>query len=130
MKKQVEMMHEFNKAFGDFDQTNPNLDIPEKYKLLRIKLMKSELDEIELAIKNNDLPNLAQEIGDLLYCLIGTATTFGLGEKLEEIYAEIHRANFSKLWPDGTPHLTPEGKVLKPETYTKPDMEKVLDISE
>ncbi len=119
-------MKEFNRAFGDFEQNTPNLDIPEKYKILRVKLMQSELDEVRQAIENNDLENLAQEIGDLLYTVIGTATTFGLGDKLEEIFAEIRRSNMSKIWPDGKPHLTPEGKAIKPDTYVKPDLAKVI----
>lgn len=127
MKKQIQQMHEFNKAFNDYEQETPNINIPEKYKELRKKLLREEVEEVAKAIDTNDLPNLGQELGDLLYVLVGTATTFGLAHKLESIFDEIHRSNMSKLGPEGRPVVDEKGKAIKSENYKKADIRKVLE---
>ncbi len=63
---------------------------------LRIDLMREELNEIEEAIKNKDLPNLCKEIQDLKYVVNGTILAFGLGGMDSEAFKEVHRSNMSK----------------------------------
>lgn len=65
---------------------------------------------------------LTKELADLMYVTIGTAITFGL--PLEEVFAEVHRSNMSKLGEDGKPIYREDGKVLKGPNYKEPDLEK------
>lgn len=35
---------------------------------------------------------------------------------------EVNRANMAKVWPDGTMHRDANGKIVKPEGWTPPDL--------
>lgn len=39
---------------------------------------------------------------------------------------EVHRSNMTKLGPDGKPIINAAGRVMKPEGYSKPDLERFL----
>lgn len=47
---------------------------------------------------------------------------------LDVLLEEVHRANMSKLGPDGKPIYRADGKVLKPKGWTAPDVAGVLGI--
>lgn len=63
---------------------------------LRINLLREELNELEEAIANNDLVEAADAFADLQYVLSGAILEFGLGEKFNAIFNEVHRSNMSK----------------------------------
>ena len=50
----------------------------------------------------------------------------GLPDDWEELFAEVHRSNMSKLGPDGKPILREDGKILKPEDFSPPDLEPIV----
>jgi len=64
--------------------------------------------------------HIAKELADLLYVVYGTAEELGI--PLQEVFTEVHKSNMSKVWPDGTVHYNQIGKVLKPDTYSPPDL--------
>lgn len=68
---------------------------------------------------------LAKELADLLYVVYGTAEELGI--PLEEVFKTVHESNMSKVWPDGEVHYNEFGKVLKPNTYVKPDLSFIHD---
>ncbi len=72
-----------------------------------------------------DKKKLTKELADLMYVVIGTATTFGL--PLEEVFAEVHKSNMSKLGPDGKPIYREDGKVLKGPNYKEPDLDQFFE---
>jgi NTP pyrophosphatase (non-canonical NTP hydrolase) len=78
--------------------------------------------EIEIPINKS---KLTKELADLMYVVIGTAVTFGL--PLEEVFAEVHRSNMSKLGADGKPIYREDGKVLKGPNYFEPNLEGLFD---
>lgn len=61
-----------------------------------------------------------QELADLAYVVQGTAEQLSID--LDRATAEVHRANMSKLGPDGKPLRRDDGKVLKGPNYQPPDM--------
>lgn len=67
---------------------------------------------------------VAKELADLLYVVYGTAEE--LGFQLEDIFARVHKSNMSKVWDDGTVHYNEFGKVLKPPTYSPPDLSDLI----
>lgn len=71
-----------------------------------------------------DLVGAADALGDLVYVIYGMAHECGI--PLPEVIAEIHRANLSKLGPDGAPVHRADGKVLKGASYRPPDIAGVL----
>jgi len=71
--------------------------IPAKQRCdLRISLIAEELKELQEAIDNNDLVEVADAFCDLQYVLSGAILEFGLGEKFAELFNEVHRSNMSK----------------------------------
>lgn len=95
----------------------------DKERQLRIKLLKEEFDEYIDGEENNDIVEIADALGDMMYIILGTAVSYGL--PLEEIFNEIHNSNMSKL-ENGKPIFREDGKVLKGSNYFKPDIKKYL----
>lgn len=129
MKNEVEMVKEFHTAFGGHIEPSPNVNIPESVKMLRTKLLTEEFQELQDAQANNDLTEIVDAIGDILYVVIGTAISYGVADKLPEIFAEIHKSNMTKLWPDGKPHHSEIGKMLKGPNFKPPDFKGIIDVA-
>jgi predicted HAD superfamily Cof-like phosphohydrolase len=88
--------------------------------------MKEENEEYLEAAQNNDLIEIADALGDMLYILCGTIIEHGLQHKIEAVFDEIQRSNMSKLDPDGKPIYREDGKVMKGPNYFKPDFSKII----
>lgn len=41
-----------------------------------------------------------------------------------DVFNEIHRSNMTKLEPDGKVRRREDGKILKPETYERPNLKQ------
>ncbi|WP_298999404.1 nucleoside triphosphate pyrophosphohydrolase family protein [uncultured Tenacibaculum sp.] len=127
MKKRIAAVHEFHTAFGLGINNEPTANISEERNLLRYNLMKEENEEYLEAAQNNDLVEVADALGDMLYILCGTIIEHGMQHKIEEVFNEIQRSNMSKLGEDGKPIYREDGKVLKGPNYFKPNIKEVLD---
>lgn len=93
---------------------------------LRHDLMAEELTEYLEACKACDLVEVADAITDMLYVLVGTALSHGInGDTLTELFGEVHRSNMSKL-TGGQLIRSDTGKILKPDTYSPPDLWPIL----
>ena len=125
MKHQIDSVAEFHKVFDNTDKDSPGLINPDTYQL-RYNLMLEEVDEYYQACYDNDLPGIADALGDQLYILCGTILKHGLQHKIEEVFNEIHASNMSKLGEDGKPIYREDGKVLKGPGYFKPNITAVL----
>lgn len=126
MQKQIKQVLEFHNGFELEYNTSPIAAISEKHKLLRFNLMKEENNEYFEAIQNNDIIEIADALGDMLYILCGTILAHGLQDKMEAVFDEIHRSNMSKLDTNGKPIYRDDGKVLKGIDYFKPNIEGIL----
>ncbi|MEZ4778322.1 MAG: nucleoside triphosphate pyrophosphohydrolase family protein [Flavobacteriaceae bacterium] len=127
MKNKIAAVHEFHTAFGLGIKNTPTADLGEDKNLLRYKLMREENEEYLEAANNNDLVEVADALGDMLYILCGTIIEHGLQHKIEAVFEEIQRSNMSKLGADGKPIYREDGKVLKGPNYFKPNIEAILD---
>jgi predicted HAD superfamily Cof-like phosphohydrolase len=126
MQKQIQSVHEFHSAFGLGINNEPTGDLGESKNRLRFNLMKEENEEYLEAVQNNDIVEIADALGDMLYILCGTILEHGLQHKIEEVFDEIQRSNMSKLGEDGKPIYREDGKVLKGPNYFKPNFEAIL----
>ncbi|HMP29027.1 MAG TPA: nucleoside triphosphate pyrophosphohydrolase family protein [Saprospiraceae bacterium] len=63
---------------------------------LRYALLAEELKELEEAIENNDLIEVADALADLQYVLSGAILEFGLAKNFSQLFSEVHRSNMSK----------------------------------
>ncbi|HET8837619.1 MAG TPA: nucleoside triphosphate pyrophosphohydrolase family protein [Flavobacteriaceae bacterium] len=128
MKKCINCVTEFHEAFGLGKNETPMADLGKAKNKLRFDLMKEENEEYLEAANNNDLVEVADALGDMLYILCGTIIEHGMQHKIEKVFAEIQRSNMSKLDEDGKPIYREDGKVLKGPDYFKPDIEGVLKL--
>lgn len=128
MQKQIKAVHEFHSAFGLGINSRPTGDLGENKNMLRFNLMKEENEEYLEAVQNNDIVEIADALGDMLYILCGTILEHGLQHKIEAVFDEIQRSNMSKLGQDGKPIYREDGKVLKGPNYFKPNFEEILEL--
>jgi len=63
---------------------------------LRVSLLAEELKELQEAIAQNDLVEVADALCDLQYVLAGAVLEFGLGESFGALFDEVQRSNMSK----------------------------------
>lgn len=126
MKDKIEAVKTFHTAFKIGYLETPKADLGTAKNQLRYNLMKEENEEYLEAANANDLVEVADALGDMLYILCGTIIEHGLQHKIEEVFDEIQRSNMSKLDANGEPIYREDGKVLKGENYFKPNIEAVL----
>lgn len=88
-------------------------------------LIGEEFDELVNAMADGDLEGIADGCADLLYVVFGTALAFGI--PIDAVFAEVHRSNMSKKFPDGTFHTNDAGKVIKPPDFTPPNLVPILE---
>lgn len=126
MQKQINAVKDFHKAFKIGYSEKPIANLGESKNNLRYNLMKEENEEYLEAVQNNDLTEIADALGDMMYILCGTILEHGLQYKMEEVFDEIQRSNMSKLDENGNPIYREDGKVMKGPNYFKPDFSKIL----
>ena len=127
MINKLKAVQEFHESFGLGIQHKPIAKLDEDKLKLRFDLMAEENEEYLLAAKNNDLAEVADALGDMLYILCGTILEHGMQYKIEEVFNEIQRSNMSKLGEDGNPIYREDGKVLKGPNYFKPNIAAIIE---
>ena len=86
---------EFHKTFKHPIQSTPV--IPSKQRCdLRVSLLLEEMKELQEAINDNDLVEVADALCDIQYVLAGAILELGLGDKFKQLFDEVHRSNMSK----------------------------------
>jgi len=86
---------EFHKTFQHPILEEPTIPSEKRCKL-RVALIAEELKELEEAIADNDLVEVADALCDIQYVLSGAVLEFGLGDKFRELFDEVQRSNMSK----------------------------------
>ncbi|UCD62250.1 MAG: nucleoside triphosphate pyrophosphohydrolase family protein [Flavobacteriaceae bacterium] len=127
MKKKIASVELFHRSFGLGVSHSMKADLGAAKNKLRYNLMDEENKEYFEAAQNNDLAEVADALGDMLYILCGTILEHGMQHKIEEVFEEIQRSNMSKLGKDGKPIYREDGKVLKGPEYFKPNIQAILD---
>jgi predicted HAD superfamily Cof-like phosphohydrolase len=113
----------FMKTFGQEVKIKPSFS-SDKINKLRIELIKEELEELQEAMKNNDLLEVADALTDILYVTYGAGHAFGID--LDKCFDEVQNSNMSKLGENGEPIYNESGKVMKGPNYFKPDLSKFV----
>ena len=113
----------FMETFGQ--EIKDKTEFPnEKIVQLRYDLIKEELDELNQAINDRDMKEVADALTDILYVTYGAGHAFGID--LDKCFDEVQQSNMSKLGSDGKPIYNESGKVMKGPNYFKPDINKFL----
>ncbi|WP_179020453.1 nucleoside triphosphate pyrophosphohydrolase family protein [Winogradskyella forsetii] len=127
MQDKINAVKAFHTAFKIGYRETPKADLGLEKNMLRYKLMREENEEYLEAANDNDLVEVADALGDMLYILCGTIIEHGMQHKIEEVFEEIQRSNMSKLGADGEPIYREDGKVLKGPNYFKPHIKEILE---
>lgn len=127
MQDKIDKVKQFHEVFLIGNEEAPVSDIGADTYLLRHRLMHEENEEYLDACKNNDLVEIADALGDLLYIWCGSVLKHGLQDVMGEIFDEIQRSNMSKLDKDGKPIFREDGKVMKSDQYFKPNIKSILE---
>ncbi len=151
--KSLTSVAEFHKTFK-----HPILEKPtipdEKRCQLRVALIAEELKELEEAIADKDIVEIADALCDIQYVLSGAVLEFGLADKFSALFDEVQRSNMSKACKTieeaeatvkyyseerNTPcfyekqdglylvYRTEDRKTLKSVEYSPADLKKVLE---
>ena len=84
MNKKLKAVQDFHEAFGLGVNHEPIANLSEEKIQLRFNLMAEENEEYLEAAKNDDLIEVADALGDMLYILCGTILEHGMQYKIEE----------------------------------------------
>lgn len=91
----LNLVAEFHKTFKHPILAKPGIP-PEDRCKLRVALIAEELKELEVAILQKDIVEIADALSDIQYVLSGAILEFGLGEKFNALFEEVQRSNMSK----------------------------------
>jgi predicted HAD superfamily Cof-like phosphohydrolase len=133
---------EFHTAFGHPVRWAPEVPPLEERKL-RVKLILEEVFEFikasgfELIVNDQHIRKMALDeaytpdeidvadaLADIKYVTEGAALCWGI--PMQACFLEVHRSNMAKLGPDGRPILREDGKILKPEGWSPPNLGPVI----
>jgi predicted HAD superfamily Cof-like phosphohydrolase len=145
---------EFHRTFKAPVLETPQIPSADRCKL-RVSLIAEELRELQEAIDNQDLVEVADALCDIQYVLSGAVLEFGLGDKFVDLFNEVQRSNMSKACStyeeaeatvnhyakkDGTEaeivqdgdkflvYRTTDNKVLKSVKYSPADLKGILGV--
>ena len=86
---------EFHKTFQHPILEKPT--IPDETRCqLRVSLIAEELKELEHAIAEHNIVEIADALCDIQYVLSGAVLEFGLADRFKALFDEVQRSNMSK----------------------------------
>jgi bifunctional DNA-binding transcriptional regulator/antitoxin component of YhaV-PrlF toxin-antitoxin module len=91
---------------------------------LYIDLIDEEFKELCDGFIRRHIGDIADGGADLVWVVQGLFTTLGID--FNKVWEEVRASNMSKVSDNGKIKKRADGKILKPESYFKPDIEKVL----
>jgi len=122
LSKEFHDVYVFNKKFDLLIGDGPGHLSIEKMRE-RVSFMQEELDELRRAALNNDLPEQADALVDIVYVALGTVIMLGL--PWLDLWDEVQRANMTKV--RGTTKRGNKVDVTKPEGWRAPEHAAILD---
>lgn len=86
---------EFHRTFKHPIEPDPIIPDETRCKL-RVSLLAEEVKELEKAIADRDLTEIADALCDIQYVLSGAVLEFGMAKKFKALFEEVQRSNMSK----------------------------------
>ena len=94
---------------------------------LYMNLISEEYQETLSAFNSNDMIEVADGLADMVWVIMGMCNSCGID--FDSVWQEVKLSNMSKF-PDGKAIKNEHGKIMKPESYFKPNIKKVLGLEE
>lgn len=116
---------EFMTAADQYVGKTPHLNEDnEKQAQLYIELIDEEFRELCDGFIRRHIGDIADGGADLVWVVKGLFATLGIN--FDQVWEEVRASNMSKVSEGGKIKKRADGKILKPDTYFKPDIQKVL----
>jgi len=93
--KSLSSVAAFHRTFKHPILNQPEIPTEDRCRL-RVSLIAEELRELEEAIQDRDLVEIADALCDIQYVLSGAVLEFGLGNIFNDLFEEVQRSNMSK----------------------------------
>ena len=106
-------------------QISSDLNLKNDQTQLYMNLIKEEFEETAKAFNDEDPIELADGLADMVWVIMGMCNSAGID--FDKIWEEVKSSNMSKF-VDGKFIKNDAGKILKPETYFKPNIKKALGL--
>jgi len=106
-------------------QVSSELKRIEDQEALYMNLITEEYKETLQAFQQRDIIELADGLADMVWVIMGLCNSVGID--FEKVWEEVRSSNMSKF-QGGRVIKNDQGKILKPESYFKPDIKKVLGL--
>ena len=100
---------------------NKELSLQGDQQKLYMNLITEEYKETLEAFENNDLVEVADGLADMVWVIMGMCSSCGI--EFNKVWEEVRSSNMSKF-VDGKAVKNDVGKIMKPDTYFKPDLKK------
>lgn len=99
--------------------------LPQLSKDFRLKLLHEELQELETALRHDDIVETADALVDLSYVTLGTAAQLGL--PWAQLWREVHASNMLKF-PGVVKKRQVHGQIdaVKPPGWVPPDLRTII----
>ena len=91
---------------------------------LYVTLIIEEFNELMIAYGHRSITEIADACADLKWVIEGLEHTLKIPQ--QEVWDEVARSNLAKISDDGKVHKREDGKVLKPEGWTPPDIKSII----
>lgn len=121
MTAEQQMVLEFMLHAGQDCPAEPTIP-PKRICDLRITLIQEELNELSIALTEENLQEAYDATIDLMFVVIGTGVAMGLD--LEYGFQEVFRSNMSKFI-DG--YKREDGKWVKGPSYSPANLKPIID---
>lgn len=120
-----DLVMEFHDTYGMPIGEEPHL-LPEDRLKLRMGLIDEEYLELREALEADDLIEVVDALGDMVYVIYGMAIEMGVN--LSPVMSEIQRSNMSKLDENGMVIMREDGKILKGPYFEQPNIADALGL--
>ena len=94
---------------------------------LYMELIREEYEELKEGYEAKDIVEVADACGDLIWVILGLANSLGI--PMNQVWHEITTSNMSKT-VEGSVIKREDGKILKPDTYFPPNINRALNQQE
>ena len=91
----LRMVADFHETFKHPILPEPSIPGEDRCQL-GVALIAEELKELEAAIRDRDIVEIADALCDIQYVLSGAILEFGLAHKFHDLFQEVQRSNMSK----------------------------------
>jgi len=118
-------VEQFMSAADQYIGSTPHLnENNEAQARLYIDLIDEEFRELCDGFIRRHIGDIADGGADLVWVIKGLFTTLGID--FDSVWKEVKASNMSKVSEGGKIKKREDGKILKPDTYFKPDIDRVL----